>query len=77
MCRKELVPSRLLLVNRKSLNLLVGFSLLLNREFPLVGDCEAGKFVLTFLSRVDCEYLIFFILIETQMAVIFNRAVGD
>ena len=74
---EELFPGIILLVLGQFTDPLLGLPLLFDRIVSLIGDGDARELVFALLARIQGKNLILFILIETQVSMIFYRAVGE
>jgi len=74
---KECFPSSVLLVRRESSNLVFSLSLFLDRVVSLIRNCDARELVFSFLARVQSKDLIFLVLVEAQVPMIFDRSVRE
>ena len=73
---KERLPGSIALVLREFFYSSRRFALLFDRVIALVGDGDSRKLLVSFLADVQGEDLVFFVLIEAEMAMIFNGPIG-
>src|ERR1700719_5181706 len=75
MSGKESFPRGILLVRRKSSDLVLSLPLFLDRVISLIRNGDARKLVFSFLARIQSEDLILLILVQTQVPMIFDGSV--
>jgi len=75
MRRKVLVPCCILLISRELLGSIACPSILLDWKVALIGDGDTRKLVFAFLTGIEGEDLILFVLVRAQVKVVLNGAI--